>query len=48
MPGRYRVGVTWVTNTSTPRFIQRPSKDSCIAVTMLDFPDRGAPFRMTI
>ena len=35
-------------NTSTPRFIQTPGKLSWMAATMLDFPDRGAPFRMTI
>src|SRR3989442_11545890 len=37
-----------LTNTSTPRFIHGPGKVSWITVTMLDLPDRGAPFRMTI
>jgi hypothetical protein len=33
---------------STPRFIQVPSNVSCIARTIEDLPDRGAPLRTTI
>src|SRR5947209_4756700 len=34
-------------NRSTPRFIHTPSKEFWIAAAMLDFPDRGGPFKMT-
>src|SRR5918992_5433284 len=35
-------------NPSTPKFIHTPSNVSWITSTILDFPDRGAPFRMMI
>lgn len=47
-PGKYRFGVTQRTNTSTPRFIQGPSKLSWMAVAIRDLPDLGGPFKTTI
>jgi hypothetical protein len=34
--------------TSTPRFIHTPGNISWIAAVIDDFPDRGAPLRITI
>src|ERR1700680_2589999 len=35
-------------NRSTPRFIHTPSRVFWMAALILDFPDRGGPFRMMI
>src|SRR5829696_6166072 len=35
-------------NPSTPKFFHTPSNVSWITATILDFPDRGAPFRIMI
>src|SRR5919109_1687101 len=35
-------------NRSTPRFIHTPSNVFWITVAMLDFPERGGPFKITI
>src|SRR6266699_7349443 len=45
IPGWYRSGVICL-NRSTPRFIHTPSNVFWITVAMLDFPDRGVPFKM--
>jgi hypothetical protein len=35
-------------DASTPRFTHKPDKLACAAEAIVDFPERGAPFRITI
>lgn len=47
IPGRYLAGVICI-NRSTLKFTHTPSNVFWITATMLDFPDRGVPFKMMI